>query len=132
MTARFAAKFLTVIELASRTAGTTPWKRGEAAPTKKMPQSLLSGRRRGGRFNHRLSEVEPLNSFDGCALSGLRGRPTCGSPNLGGEFFGFYSRCLSNMKHLQIAIAVLLLLPAGAVRAADRAPASLNLSFEEN
>src|ERR671936_2680027 len=24
-----------------------------------MPRSILSGRRRGGRFNHRLSEVEP-------------------------------------------------------------------------
>ena len=36
-----------------------PWKGGVAAPIKKMPRSILSGRRRGGRFNHRLSEVEP-------------------------------------------------------------------------
>src|SRR5919204_2629122 len=35
---------------------------GVAAPINKMPRSLLNGRRRGGRFNHRLSEVEPTIS----------------------------------------------------------------------
>jgi hypothetical protein len=37
-----------------------PWKGGVAAPIKKMLRSLLSGRRRGGGFNHRLSDVERL------------------------------------------------------------------------
>src|SRR5437867_13332052 len=61
---------------------------------KKMPRSLLSGRRRGGRSNHRLSEVEPTTPsapskergylFNGAATPPFQGGEFACS--LGGEF----------------------------------------------